>query len=318
MRVSVLIVSWNARDWLARCLGALLDTPHEVIVVDNASADGSAALVRRDFPAVRLVESSTNLGFAGGVNLARRQATSPLLLLLNPDTVPAPGAIDRLAHALASPAAAGSADMGAADVGAVAGRLVDEQGRPQAGFNIRRLPTVASLLVDLLLVDHLWPNNPVSSLYYARDFDPDAPADVEQPAAACLMVRADLFDRLGGLDERFHPAWFEDVDFCRRLRESGHRIRYEPAATFAHRGGVARDTLGPQAFSRTFYRNLLRYVRKHHGLPSELAVRSALAAGMLPRAVTALVRGDRASARASLSAWRDAALWWPTEPVDDR
>jgi N-acetylglucosaminyl-diphospho-decaprenol L-rhamnosyltransferase len=305
MRVSVLIVSWNARDWLARCLGALRDTPHEVIVVDNASADGSAAIVRRDFPAVHLVESSTNLGFAGGVNLARQHATSPLLLLLNPDTVPAPGAIDRLGRLLSSvvPNRPG-------EIGAVAGRLVDEEGRPQTGFNVRRFPTLASLLVDLLLADHLWPNNPVSSHYYARDVDLDSPADVEQPAAACLMVRADLFDRLGGLDERFHPAWFEDVDFCRRLHATGARIRYEPAATFAHRGGIARDTLGPQAFSRTFYRNLLRYVRKHHGIASELVVRAAMAAGMQARAGAALARGDLDTARASLTTCFDATLWW--------
>ena len=308
MRVSVLIVSWNARDWLARCLRAVVDTPHEIIVVDNASADGSAAMVARDFPAVRLVASSENLGFAGGVNRARHLASSPFLLLLNPDTQAAPGAIDRLADTVA-------ADAG---IGAAAGRLVDADGRTQAGFNIRRFPTLASLAADLLLIDHVWPDNPASRRYYARDVDLDASTDVEQPAAACLLVRAELFDRLGGMDERFHPAWFEDVDFCHRLRDSGARIRFEPAATFVHRGGVARDTLGAAAFSRTFHRNLLRYVRKHHGLGPELVVRAMLSAGMLPRAAAAALRGDSPSTRAALATWRDAALWWATDDPKDR
>jgi N-acetylglucosaminyl-diphospho-decaprenol L-rhamnosyltransferase len=283
IRVSVLIVSWNARDCLARCLHTLDRTPHEVIVVDNASQDGSADLVRRDFPAVRLIASTRNLGFAGGVNLARREASAPRLLLLNPDAEAAPGAIDRLADVL-------DAEPGAA---AVAGRLVNADGSPQEGFNVRRLPTLASLVFDLLFIDHLWPGNPVTSRYYARDLDPDSSAEVEQPAAACMMVRAEVFDRLGGMDERFHPAWFEDVDFCLRMREAGHRIRYEPAAGFVHRGGVARDALGPRAFSRTFHANMVRYVHKHHGAAAALVIRGLIAAGALPRALARRLGGGR-------------------------
>jgi N-acetylglucosaminyl-diphospho-decaprenol L-rhamnosyltransferase len=275
MRVSVLIVSWNAREHLTRCLRALAATPHEVIVVDNASADGSADMVRRDFPAVRLIASPRNLGFAGGVNFARQSATAPLLLLLNPDAEARPGAIDRLADALDA----------APDVAAVAGRLVNADDSPQAGFNVRRLPTLASLACDLLFVDHLWPGNPVTRRYYARDLDPDSSADVEQPAAACLMMRAEVFDRLGGLDERFYPAWFEDVDLCRRILDAGYRIRYEPAATFVHRGGVARDTLGARAFSRTFHANMVRYVQKHHGAAAALVIRALILATAAPRAL---------------------------------
>lgn len=274
MPVSVLIVSWNARDWLARCLASLAGTPHQVVVVDNASADGSAEAARR-VPGVEVVESARNLGFAGGVNLARRHARAPLLLLLNPDTEVTPGAIERLVDALEA----------APDIGAVAGRLVNADGSSQEGFNVRRLPTIGSLTFDLLFVDHLWPGNPVTSRYYARDLDPDSPADVEQPAAACLLVRADVFDRLGGLDERFYPAWFEDVDFCQRLRAASYRIRYEPAAVFLHRGGVAKATLGDRAFSATFHANMVRYVARHHGRVASLWIRAAAAAGRLPRAL---------------------------------
>jgi len=298
MPVSVLIVSWNAREWLARCLRSLAASPCQIIVVDNDSADGSADMVRRDFPAVHLVASPRNLGFAGGVNRARQAATQTALLLLNPDIEVTGRAVDRLAGVL----------EGEPAIGAVAGRLVDADGKPQAGFNVRRFPPVASLVFDLLLLDHLWPGNPVSRRYYARDLDSDAPADVDQPAAACLLVRTEAFDRLGGLDERFAPAWFEDVDFCLRLREAGYRIRYEPSATFVHRGGVARETLGPLAFSQAYYRNMLRFVRKHHGLAASLIVRTALCAGMVPRAGVALVHLDRPGLAAALATFRDASL----------
>ncbi len=256
--VSVLIVSWQSRAWLERCLASLDPARHDIVVCDNASDDGSASFVAERFPAVTLLRQTRNLGFAGGVNAARRAATGAYLLLLNPDAAATPGAVERLAATLdATPG-----------VGAVAGRLVDEDGRDQTGFNVRRLPTLTALAVDLLLVDHVWPSNPATARYYARDVNPDASAEVEQPAAACLMVRAELFDRLGGLDERFSPAWWEDVDFCRRLLATGARIRYEPAAVFRHGGGASVARLGRHEFARLYYRNLRRYVRKHHGAPA--------------------------------------------------
>lgn len=286
--VSILIVNWNAREPLARGLQALRAAPFQIIVVDNASQDGSADLVAREFPGVTLLREPENRGFAGGVNRARAVAMSDRLLLLNPDIEATTAAIEILASTLdADPA-----------IGAVAGRLVDADGTPQRGFNVRRFPTLASIAVDLLLIDHLWPDNPASRRYLARDLRDDASADVEQPAAACLMVRASLFDALGGLDERFYPAWFEDVDFCRRIHDAGFRIRYEPRATFVHRGGVAMRTLGRGPFARIWYRNLAAYVRKQHGVAAWLAVKVLIAAGMLLRVAIALVRGDREAARA--------------------
>jgi N-acetylglucosaminyl-diphospho-decaprenol L-rhamnosyltransferase len=282
MRASVLIVSWNARDQLARCLRSLDPSTLEIIVVDNASADGSVELVGREFAHVKLLPQSRNLGFAGGVNLARRHAASRYLLLLNPDARAERGAWDTLVETL-------DRDAG---LGAAAGRLIDENGRTQTGFNVRRFPTLASVAADLLLIDHLWPDNPASRWYYARDLDPDVPADVDQPAAACLMVRAEAFDRAGGMDEQFHPAWFEDVDFCRRVHALGYRIHYEPRAVFTHTGGTARNMLGVGGFSRAYYRNLARYVRKHHGQVAELSVRGLAAAGLTIRGVAAALRGD--------------------------
>jgi GT2 family glycosyltransferase len=255
-------VSWQSAAWLERCLAAIDPALAEIVVVDNASTDGSATLARTVAPHATVLALDRNLGFAGGVNAARRAARTARLLLLNPDASPTPGAIARLADVLDS----------ATDLGAVAGRLVDADGTPQQGFNVRRFPSISSLVADLLFIRHLWPGNPGSARYYARDLDPDAPADVEQPAAACLMVRADVFDRLGGFDEGFWPAWWEDVDFCRRLRDAGYRIRYVPDAVFRHEGGTSVGALGPAAFHRIFARNRRRYVRKHHGPAAALLV----------------------------------------------
>jgi GT2 family glycosyltransferase len=294
--LSILIVSWNARELLARGLRSLTPCPHELIVVDNASADGSADMVARDFPAVRLIRHDTNAGFAGGVNLARRHACGERLLLLNPDVDATLPAIDELIAALNRDGR----------IAAVGGRLVDEDGTPQRGFNVRRFPTLATFAVDLLLIDHLWPDNPVSRRYLARDLPPDLALDVDQPAAACLMLRASVFDEVGGMDERFHPAWFEDVDLCKRIKGAGYRVRYEPRATFIHRGGVAKETLGLGAFSLAWYRNMTRYARKHHGAIGWLIVKALIVTGMLLRIAASALRGDRAATRAFAAVLRDA------------
>lgn len=278
--VSVLVVSWQSAAWIDRCLRSI-DAGIEIIVADNASSDGSAALARAAAPQATVLELPRNLGFAGGVNAARRAARAPRLLLLNPDAAATPGAIRRLTAAL-------DADP---RLGAVTGRLVHADGTPQRGFNVRRLPTLASLAADLLLIDHLWPANPASARYYARDLDPDASADVEQPAAACLMVRADVFDRLGGFDEAFWPAWWEDVDFCRRLRDAGLRIRYVPDAVFLHAGGASVDAIGPAGFERAFAANRRRYVRKHHGAAAAALIGGLGAAGGLLRRAGRAVSG---------------------------
>ena len=132
----------------------------------------------------------------------------------------------------------------------------------------------------------------------ADDLDRTRDQDVEQPAAACLLVRRDAFDAVGGFDEAFHPAWFEDVDFCRRLLDAGWRIRYVAGARVVHEGGVAMRTLGLGSFSTIWYRNLLRYAGKHGSLATRLALRPLLVAGMAIRTTVSLLRGRAADARA--------------------
>lgn len=285
--ISALVVTWHSRDDIDTCLHALSPQVDEVIVVDNHSSDGTAEWVRRHFPAAVVIANVENLGFAAAVNEGARVARGDYLLLLNPDTRVLAGAIRALADALA----------GDLSVAAAGGHLVDEAGRTQRGFTVRRFPSVSSLAADLLLLEELWPTNPWTRRYRALDLDYAQAQDVEQPAAACLMVRRTVFETLGGFDERFTPAWFEDVDFCRRLAAAGHRVRFVPDARVEHRGGSSLSHLPRRDFLDLWYRNMRHYVAKHHGRAAELVLRAAIAAGMMLRMFVSVGRGDMSGAQ---------------------
>lgn len=261
------------------------------MVVDNASSDGSREMVAEDFPSVTLITSDVNLGFAGGVNAGVRATTSPWVLILNPDIEVTAAGLEHLVRE-------GTAD---ATIGAAGACLVDGAGTPQAGFAVRRFPTLGTLAVDLLLVDQIWPGNPSTARYLARDVDLDVSQDVDQPAAASLLVRRAAFDAVGGFDAGFHPAWFEDVDFCRRIRAAGWRIRYVAGARLRHEGGVAMRSMGLGSFNQVWYRNMRRYVDQHMSLPARLTFRGLLVTGMALRAGVSLLRGRPREARAYLS-----------------
>ncbi len=285
--VTLLFVAWNARRHLPRALDAAVAMGWPVVVVDNASSDGTGEYVRVRVPEVALVAADRNLGFAGGVNAGVHESATPWVLVLNPDIVLTRVAVERM---LAAGEPAG--------IGAVGARLVGPDGHPQPSYSLRRFPTLATWATDLLLIDHMWPGNPISRRYLAADLDRERDQDIEQPAAACLLIRRSAFDAVGGFDTRFHPAWFEDVDFCRRLHAAGWRIRYTAAAEVVHEGGVAMRALGLGSFSTIWYRNLLRYVAKHGSVAARLLIRPLLVLGMLLRIAYSLARGRVVEARA--------------------
>jgi GT2 family glycosyltransferase len=295
--VSILIVNWNAGPMLARCVKAAIATHAEVVVVDNASTDGSADAVAARLPAVHLLRQRTNLGFAGGVNVATRAASGRWLLLLNPDAVPSTDAIVRLRQTL----------LEVPGAGAVGACLVAEDGAPQSGFAVRRFPALTTWACDLLLVDNVWPGNPARRRYLAADTPLDglAPIEVDQPAGACFMVSREAMERVGGLDERFHPAWFEDVDLCRRLKAAGYGVLFEPRARVPHLGGVSVPSLGRVGFERAWYRNMRRYARKHHRAATQWALALLITIGMVLRLGVSLAARDRVARRAWWAVLRD-------------
>jgi hypothetical protein len=208
--VGIVIVTYNSTPYIGSCLDAALATGAELVVVDNASEDGTVAEVERR--TVRLITNQSNAGFAAAVNQGIRALRAPLLLLLNPDAIIQSG-LEHLRDACDDPQTA-----------AAGGTLVNSLGERQVGFMVRRFPSAAALCMESLLLNRLWPRNPVNWHYRCLDLDYSVPTEVEQPAGAFLMIRRDAWERLDGFDESFYPLWFEDVDFLKRAKENGYRI----------------------------------------------------------------------------------------------
>jgi N-acetylglucosaminyl-diphospho-decaprenol L-rhamnosyltransferase len=270
------IVTYNSERVIGGCLEALakMAPTVEPVVVDNASPDASVGRARRE--GVRVIANSENRGFAAAVNQGFRATSAELILLLNPD-VRLETPVSALSHA-------------ALDYGLAAGQLIGSDGRPQTGFTVRRLPTPAALCFELLGINRLWRNNPVNRRYRYLDRDLSQPGPVEQPAGAFLMIRRDVWRSLNGMDEGFHPIWFEDVDFCRRALEAGFRVQYVPEVQAAHEGGhsVAQVPVGCR--TGYWYVSLLRYAAKHFRPSAYRAVWLAAAVGAIPRAVVGMIR----------------------------
>lgn len=247
--VGIVIVTHNSAGDIGPCLDAALQTGAELLVVDNASSDETLAEIRRR--GVSVLANAANRGFAAAVNQGIRSLRSAYVLLLNPDAVLLDG-LEALRDACSLPGA-----------GAAGGKLVDAGGRVQTGFTLRRLPSPLVLALEVLAVNRLWPSNPLNWHYRCYSYDYDKPGEAEQPAGAFLMLRRSVFEELGGFDENFYPIWFEDVDFCCRLKSQGYRVYYEPRAVARHRGGHSIQKILLEKRELYWYRSVLKYGFKH-------------------------------------------------------
>lgn len=247
--ISAVIVSYNSADYLPDCLRSLRsEGVDDVVVVDNASSDGSVEVARAGDPAVSVVETGANLGFGSAANRGVATTAGEYVLILNPDTVVEPGTAKALSEAL-------DRDSGLAVVGPRMEKL-DGTLYP----SVRRFPelTVAFGHAFLGLV---WPTNPATRRYRMLDWDHDRPAaDVDWVGGACMLVRRSAFDLIGGFDEAYF-MYVEDVDLCWRLGQAGWRIGYEPAARVVHAlGGSSRRV--PYRMIAEHHRSLYRFVSK--------------------------------------------------------
>jgi hypothetical protein len=253
-RVAVVIVTHNSASKIGGCLDALAaeTSPSEIqtIVVDNASTDATLAEVAAR--GARLIANPDNAGFAAAVNQGIRATDAPLILLLNPDAHLVTG-IEALTAHFEDP-----------QTGAAGGMLTGPDGQPQTGFMARNLPTPAALIFEVLGINAVWPRNPVNWHYRCLGNDPVILGLVEQPAGAFLMFPREIWERVGGFDERFWPIWFEDVDFCARLKQAGLAVYYEPNAVAGHDGGHSIGTLPLEMRERYWYGSLLGYAAKHY------------------------------------------------------
>lgn len=276
-RTAIIIVTYNSAAEIGACLTALSQLDGvEILVVDNASSDSTLREVQRT--GVRLIANRENRGFAAAVNQGVRASTAPLVLLLNPDT--------RLLHGLEALEAA----FVNPKTGAAGGLLVAPGGEPQTGFFVRRLPTPLTLIFEVSGLNRLWPHNPVNWRYRCFDLDPTIAQNVEQPAGAFLMFRRSAWEALAGFDERFWPIWFEDVDFCARLRTAGWIVCYEPKAIAIHQGAHSIRLLSVEKRQAYWYRSLLGYGGKHFSPFIFRTICLAVAAGVFGRALASLPR----------------------------
>jgi hypothetical protein len=249
--LAIIIVSFNARADLERCLESLHTPPpaasHEIMVVDNASSDGSGNAARL-WPDVRVIETGANLGFARASNAGIRASTGANLLLLNSDTIVPPGAIDRLLDELASHT----------DVAVVGPRLVDAEGRAELSFG--RMISPLNELRQRRLVRGQERRDPrISALVDQMTRRAQTPDWV---SGACLLVRRADAEAVGLLDERYR-MYTEDVDFCAAIRARGRRIRFTPAVEIVHLRG--RSAAAAPASTREAYRqSRLAFYEKHH------------------------------------------------------
>lgn len=297
--ITAVFVSWNDAGDLLPAVRSLAEArcrmsggpKASLVVVENGGALPPAE-IESLWPGATILVNDANRGFGPAANQGADAATGDVLLFLNPDTRAEGDPFSAIARALdAHPEAV-----------ALAPRLLDfdetqssipnlqssipllspPDREDQFTFQLRRFPSLASDARELLLLDHLAPNNPGRRRARYADIERDSPFEVEQAAAAALAVRRDVFQRLGGFDGRFVPAWFEDVDLSARLANEGTTL-FCPEARFRHRGGVSSSALGYARFLPIYYRNALRYRRLHYGAAARLLYRPLLAAGMLLR-----------------------------------
>lgn len=279
VRGTAIVVTYNSGVWTERCLEALLAQPGwEVLVIDNASSDDTVRRASRFASQARIYQNTVNTGFAGGVNQGVRLASGDILVLINPDAVAAPGALDKLADALEK-----------YNADAAGGMLLVEDRKPQIGNMVRRMPKLGSALAELFLLNNIWRRNPWNRSYRCLDLDYTRAQEVENPAGATLMFRRSAWDRVGGFDEGFFPVWFEDADFCACVLKAGSKIVFEPAAVFDHGGAHSVKQISFFNHQVIWYRNMLRYFGKHYGTLHQAILRAGIAIGSTLRALLCLV-----------------------------
>jgi hypothetical protein len=261
MDLSIVIVSWNVREYLDACLRSIQQNvcglTYETIVVDNASRDGSAEMVRQSHPAVHLIANSENVGYCRGNNQGIGVTTGDFIVLLNPDTEVTEGAMERLVGFLREHL----------DVGIVGPMLKAPSSFTQP--NGTRFPSFEGQLLEATGLRRWMENRYIGITYGRTDFSQTAQVDVV--CGACLLARRDVFTALGGLDENL-VMYFDEADFCRRARALGWKTWYVADACVFHHW-MRSVSQQPIASTIRLYRSQLLYFRKHHGLMAALALR---------------------------------------------
>ena len=263
--LSVVIISWNSEHDLENCLSSILRQtyiPSEVILVDNASTDGSVQLVVKKFPNAAIIRNRENIGFAKAVNQGMRRARSKYILMLNPDTVLKEGALEKMvAFADSDP-----------KIGIVGPKLVFPDGTVQK--EVQRFPTLWPMVFWLFRLHRIppFPNLPPLRGFLLRDFDYEKTQEVEHLMGAALLLRWKMLDEIGlssqgrwasgPFDENFW-LWFEETDLEKRAKDAGWKVVYYPKAEVIHQVGESTRKMNPFKLQCIWNRSLRCYFKKH-------------------------------------------------------
>jgi GT2 family glycosyltransferase len=281
--VSAIVVTHNAAEWVERSLGSLEGAGAEVIVVDNASTDGTPGLVREKFPEARVIEQE-NKGFGAGNNAGMRAASGRYYLLLNPDAWLTEGALEKLvAFADEHPEAA-----------VVGPRLLNPDGSLQR--SVRGYPSPWRIATEYFFLRKLGPRTHALNAFFGEQFDHESTREAEYLFGACMLVRREAVDAVGGFDEDFF-LMSEEVDWCYRFREAGWKVLFYPGAEVFH---VVGASLNPRQF-HAIVRGHLQFLRKHRGEREAERARRVMLWGLRMRGL--VFRGERGRA------YRESAQW---------
>jgi len=257
MDISIIIVNWNTRDLLQNCLESIHKTirhiSYEIICVDNASQDGSVAMLREKYPEVRLIQNEENRGFGAANNQAMRIMTGSYALLLNSDTVLMENAVRELFTFMEAQS----------DAAMACGQLLNADGGKQN--SVASFPNLLILTTNTSLLEYLFPNR-----YPSKRYTYDKPIEVDSCIGACLLIRRKAIEDVGMFDERYF-FFFEETDWAYQMKKAGWKVFHVPTAFIYHFQG---QSIGRDIQSRiAFYRSRYQFFRKWKSRPYFIVVR---------------------------------------------
>jgi GT2 family glycosyltransferase len=272
--LSIAIVNWNTRDLLLDALASIYDAPppfpFEVIVVDNASTDGSAEAVRERFPQVCLLANTENAGYARGNNQAIERAQGAYILLLNPDVLLPEGGLERAVRFMESHPKCGALGV----------KQIHPDGKLQR--SVRGFPTPLAVFWEMIGLSRLFPQSRLFGAYRMTWFDYAQVAEVDQPMGTFLLLRREAVAQVGNLDLAF-PIFFNEVDWCLRCKRAGWAIYFTPEVAIIHYGGASTAQVGA-AMAWESRRGLLTFYSRHYRAFWHWPLRLIIAAASWPHA----------------------------------
>jgi len=261
MDLSIITVAWNSDKFISEQLRSVFDSTgdfkFEIFVVDNNSSDNTVSVIKKNFPQVKLIVNSSNNGFAKANNQAIEESSGRYVLLLNPDMRVFPETLSDMVKY-----------MDTHPYALVAGcKLIDQEGKNVP--HVRRFPRLFDQLMILLKVPHLFPG--VLNKYLMRDFDYENEAQVDSIRGSFFMIRREVIDQLGGLDERFF-IWFEEVDYCKQAADRGMKVVYTPTVKCVDYVGKSFALVGGLKKQKYFTRSMVQYFKKWHPWKASLII----------------------------------------------